>query len=72
VHGANGAIFGDTLFAAAEHVGLRVVGSGLNLDRRLLLSGIERKGLSQYRGESVGVFEIGQPTIALRCRLATT
>ena len=42
VLGANGAIFGDALFATAEHVGLRIVGAGFNLDRRLLLSGIER------------------------------
>lgn len=40
--------------------------AGFNLDRRLLLSGIERRGLAQDRGESVGVFEIGQPAIALR------
>src|SRR6202171_1558145 len=62
---ADGTVLGDALLAAAEHVGLLVADPGLDLDRGLPLTWIERGRLAQHRGKSVGVLEVGKPAVAL-------
>jgi hypothetical protein len=47
--GTDGAIFGDALLAAAEHVDLLVCRLGFDLNRRLLLPGVERGTESSRR-----------------------
>jgi len=64
--GADGAVLGDALLAAAQHVGVVPLRAGLDLDRGLLLGAIERRGLAQHRREAFGVLEVGKPAIALR------
>ena len=63
--GADCAILGDALFAAAQHIGLFAITTGLDLDHGLLLTRIARRRLAQHRGKSVGVFEVGEPAVAL-------
>jgi hypothetical protein len=53
--GADGAIFGDALLAAAEHVSLLICSLGFDLNQGLLLPGVERGRLSQHRGDVVRV-----------------
>ena len=62
--GADGAIFGDALLTAAEHVGVLTVGTGLDLDRGLVLTRVERGRLVQHGDEPFGVLEVAEPAVA--------
>src|SRR5215831_18525594 len=50
----------------AQHVGVLTVGTGLDLDRSLLLTWVERGRLAQHGGEAFGVIEATKPAVALR------
>jgi len=50
----------------AQHVGVLTVGTGLDLDRSLLLTWVERGALAQHGGEAFGVIEVTKPAVALR------
>src|SRR5208337_3573417 len=63
--GADGALLGDALLAAAQHIGVVTLGAGLDLDRSLLLGAVERGRLAQHRGEAFGVLEVAKPAVAL-------
>ena len=58
-------ILGDALLAAAEHIGVLVLDAGLDLDRGLLLGGVEQGRLAPHRRKAIGILEIGEPAVAL-------
>jgi hypothetical protein len=62
---ADGVILGDALLAAAEHIGVLILDAGLDLDRGLLLGGVEQGRLAPHRRKAIGILEIGEPAVAL-------